>query len=151
MNTLNNKGFTLIELAVVSCMISVIASIAIMNYMPYRSKAFDSTALADARGLVESVIMATVNDEDVDYTKVNTGGPVGDIDTAGNPRQPVFVLSTGVAAFIIGDSAQAPNGDTTIFQAIIYHTNGTDDPASFSGKKEFTCSVDESLDTATLP
>jgi len=147
----NYKGFTLLELIIVTALISVLASIAAFNYMPIQQKAFDSAANSDARYLIESVMIGILNEEDVDYTKVNTGGPVGNIDTAGNPRPAVFTLSNGVVALIIGDSIQAPNGTNTIFQATIYHINGTDDPATLSGKREFFCAVNEAAETATFP
>ncbi|MCP4673755.1 MAG: hypothetical protein GY857_20905, partial [Desulfobacula sp.] len=91
-----------------------------------------------------------MNNQDVDYTKINTGGAVGNIDTAGNPRTPIYTLSQGVAALITGDSIQAPNGNTTVFQATVYHTGGTRD-VSLSGRKEFVCSVDEDTGLTIVP
>lgn len=147
----DTNGFTLMELMVVVALIGILTSFAVYSYLPARAKALDANAIADARNLVASVVNATMNKEDVDYTKVNTGGAVGDKDTAGNNRKPIFVLSNGVAAVIVGDSIQAPNGNTTIFSAIIYHTGGTTDPFSMSGKKEYTCSVDEEAGTSIVP
>ncbi|MCP3876201.1 MAG: prepilin-type N-terminal cleavage/methylation domain-containing protein [Desulfobacteraceae bacterium] len=146
----NKKGFTIIELMVVTSMVAILASIAIVNYVPLKRKAYDLTALSDARTLVDSVVAATLNEEDIDYAKINTGGPVGDLDTDGNPRIPVFILSPGVEALIAGDTKQAP-GDSTYFEAYVYHTSGTSDPATLSGKKEFLCIVDEANDISSLP
>ncbi len=148
----NKKGFTILELVVVTVMISILSSIAIANFIPLRKKALDTTALSDARNLVQSVVDATLSGEDVDYTKVETAGAVGDFDTAGNPRTPVFVLSPGVEVIILGSSNEPPNGDT-VFSATVYHTNGTFDPAASNSKnkKEYTCSVDESSGTTSLP
>ncbi len=147
----NTKGFTLMELMVVVALIGVLAAIAIFNYMPARAKAMDASANSDARNLVASVVSATINNQNVDYTKINTGGTVGNIDTAGNPRTPIYTLSQGVAAVITGDSIQAPNGNTTVFQATVYHTGGTVDPLSLSGRKEFVCSVDEDTGVTIVP
>ncbi len=147
----NNKGFTLLELMIVTALVSILASIAMINYAPFTQRAYDITARSEARYLIESVVIAAVNEEDVDYTKLNTGGAVGNIDTVGNPRQAVFSLSSGVLALIVGDSIQAPNGDTTVFLATIYHTSGTDDPTTLSGKREFTCSFNEATVTTILP
>ena len=83
------------------------------------------------------------------YTKINTGGAVGGIDSAGNPRNPIFVLSPGVAASITGDSNQGA-GNATLFLATIYHTGGTSDPTSSSGKKEYSCIVDEIAGTTMV-
>lgn len=151
----NKKGFTFLELVVAIALVSILSSIAISTYIPLRRKALDTTALSDARNLVESVVDATLSDEDVDYSKgaagAGVGGAVGFLDTAGNPRTPVFILSPGVEVIIIGDSSQGINGDNTFFQAIVYHSSGTSDPATASGKKEYTCSVDESTGTSSLP
>jgi len=145
------KGFTLIELMIVIGMVGILASIASFNYTAFKVKAYDATALADARNLVDTMVIATLGEEDVDYTKVNTGGAVGNLDTGGNPRSPVFVLSSGVEALIVGDSNQGASGDATIVTAIIYHTKGTDNPATFSGKKEFLCDINEETGVTSMP
>jgi len=148
-NTLKNmKGFTLIELMIVIALLGIIASISVASFMPLKKKVYDKTALVDARNLVDSIINVTLGEEDVDFTKVNTGGPVGTVDTDGNPRDSVFILSPGVEALIIGDTNQGVNGESTIVSAFVYHTDGTDDPLTLSGKKEFLILVDESADTA---
>jgi prepilin-type N-terminal cleavage/methylation domain-containing protein len=147
----DTKGFTLMELMIVIALIAVLASFAMFNYIPARTKALDSAAMSDARNIVNSVIDAIMNSANVDFTKVNTGGPVGNFDTGGNPRTPVFVLSPGVIARIAGDSIQAPGGNNTIFAAFIYHSGGTPDPVTPSGRKEFFCFVDEDAGTTTVP
>ncbi len=149
----NMKGFTLLETMIVISMISLLATIAIVNYNAFRKKALDATALIDTRNLVDGIINATLSQEDVDYSKLNTGGSVGDTDTSGNPRNPVFILSPGVAAFIIGNSRMLPDGNTTIVSAIVWHTNGTldPDPLSFSGRKEYVCDINENTGVVSLP
>jgi len=97
-----------------------------------------------------------LNDEDINYTKGDLtggeGGAIGDIDTGGNFRTPVFVLSSGVRAVISGDSNMGPNGDTTILLATFYHIKGTDDPgATIDGKREYTCFVHEGTGVTILP
>jgi len=113
-------------------------------------KTYDATALSDTRNLVDGVVNAILSDADVDYTKVNTGGTVGDLDTSGNSRSPVFILSSGVEALIIGDSNQGANGDSTIMTAVVYHTKGTDDPATLSGKKDYICIINEETDVTSV-
>ncbi len=129
----NMKGFTIIELMIVMATMSILATIAIANFNQMKTKAYDSTALADSRNLVDSIINATLSEDDVDFSVVNAAGAVGNLDTSGNPREPVLFLSPGVAALITGDTDEGPGSDV-IVSAIIYHTKGTSDPASVSGQ-----------------
>ena len=147
----NKKGFTLLELMVVIGLISILGSIAMANYIPLKKIVYDTAARSDARNVVEIAVIEMLNDEDIDYTKLNTGGAVGDIDTGGNPRTPVFVLSPGVRAVIVGDSNQGLGGDTTILLATVYHMKGTSDPATISGKKEYICYFHEGTGVIVLP
>ncbi len=150
-NTLKNiKGFTLIELMVVILLMSIIASIGTVNFMPLVKIAYDKTALVDARNLVDSIIDVTLSEENVDFAKASTGGTVGTVDTFGNPRISVFVLSQGVAARITGNTHMGANGDSTQVLASVWHTNGTVDLATLSNKKEYSILVDESTNFAGL-
>jgi len=150
----NKKGFTLLELVVVIGIISILGSIAMANFIPLKRQVYDTTARSDARNVLEGAVLALLNDEDIDYKKGNPtagdGGAVGGKDNGGNPRTPVFVLSSGVRAVIIGDSL-GPDGATTILDARVYHIKGTSDPASPSGKREYICYVHEGTGVTILP
>lgn len=143
------QGFTIIELMIVIVTISILASIAFANFNQMKTRAYDSTALTDARNLVDSIINATLSEDDVDFSNVDAAGAVGNIDTNGNPRNPVFNLSPGVAAVITGDTDEGPGNDVIVI-ARIYHTKGSPsgDP---SGRKEYICQVDESNGVVSLP
>ncbi|MEW6184730.1 MAG: prepilin-type N-terminal cleavage/methylation domain-containing protein [Thermodesulfobacteriota bacterium] len=47
----NQKGFTLVELLIVIAIIGILAAIAIPQFSNYRKRAYDSSALADAKNL----------------------------------------------------------------------------------------------------
>lgn len=141
------KGFTLIEVIVVGVMISLLSAIAISNYIPLRQKALDATALADARNLITSITDAILADQDIDYTFIAPGGVIGSRDTANNPREPIYMLSPGVSAVITDASA----GTFTIVSALVYHTQGTSDITTGTGIVEFSCLIDESTGTASMP
>lgn len=151
----NKKGFTLMELMVVIAIVAVLSAIAVFNYIPIRAKALDSAALSDARNIVSSVVNAITNSANIDFNKggavFGAPGAVGAFDTATNSRTPIFTLSIGVVARITGDSIQNPGGNNTVFSAFIYHTGGTTDPTTLSGKKEFFCFVDADAGISSAP
>ncbi|MCD4744622.1 MAG: prepilin-type N-terminal cleavage/methylation domain-containing protein [Desulfobacteraceae bacterium] len=151
----DTKGFTLMELMVVIAIVAVLAAIAVFNYIPTRARALDSAALSDSRNIVSSVVNSVMNNANVDFNKggaiFGAPGAVGALDTAANPRTPIFTLSIGVVARITGDSIQPPGASNTVFSAFIYHTGGTTDPTTLSGKKEFFCFVDADAGISSAP
>ncbi len=139
----NMKGFTLIELMFVMATMSVLAAIAFANFNQMKQKTYDKTALTDARNLVDSLIDVTLGEDSVIFNKIGTGGAVGIIDTALNPREPVYILSPGVVATIIG-STNAGGGSDTVVLATIHHPKGT--PGI-----DYSCQIDERTGLVSLP
>ncbi len=140
------NGFTIIELMIVIVIIGILASIAGLNYIPFRKQAYDTLALSDTRNFIDSVIDATLSEELVIYDNDFAGGAIGDEDSDNNPRTPVFILSSGVEAKITQASVNPLE-----FAALIYHINGTADPATVSGRKEYVCNFDEAAGVVSLP
>jgi type IV pilus assembly protein PilA len=95
MSTRNNRGFTLLELLVVTSIIGILASIAIPQYASLRARGFDSTVQAAVRHVATGeeayfathrVYTATVSDLDgmvlADVNITITAGNSGDLGTS---------------------------------------------------------------------
>ena len=99
-------GFTMVELMVVMAIISLLALTAMRTYFTTREKVMDAAALSDARSLGTAVANAFVGGTDVnlahdpaDGSKIGTRTISDDQD-----RRPIFKLTNGMQAEIIGNS-----------------------------------------------
>ena len=137
----NSRGFTVLELFFVFATIGVLAAMATKGYMDSRMQVSNASALAEARGLGKSVVNAFLDGRDVDLAHLPGDGPrIGTVDTSGNPRSPIFTLSSGMQALVIGNSPPGGKGTCT---ATVWHPRG-------SGKT-FTVIVDEVADITSFP
>jgi type IV pilus assembly protein PilA len=90
MRSNNQKGFTLIEVMVVVAIIGILSAIAIPNFLAYRTKGQDSTAIASAKNFW-NVAMAYFGDEQTTGTQLTRAqlqamGKLGaEPDIIGNP------------------------------------------------------------------
>ena len=143
----DDSGFTFVELLMVFVVLGILAQLTGLFVLDIKSRSYDLTAFSDGRNLVTVVRENFVSRTDVDYTHFPGGGPeIGTVDTGGGPRDPVFRLSPGVEATIIGDSD--PTKPLLGFvTAIMYHTSGTEEGG---GRREYTFIVDE-LGNDVLP
>lgn len=130
----NNKGFTLIEVMMVMIILGILAQLSMSFALDLRSRAYDSTAIVDARNLLVAIGNNFISLDLVDYTYDSAAG-----QDVGTPS--VFTLSPGVRLSITGGSASTgdPADDFGFFEAMVYHAQGSDDSTGVaaSGKKEF--------------
>ena len=144
-----NKGFTLVELLMVFIVLGILAQMASTFMMDLRKRSSDVTAIVDGRNLTTVVRNNFINLDDVDYTKIDVSD-IGIKTSVGDDRPPVFILSPGVRARIMPESVSDGIPENGFFQAYLYNINGTDDPSTISGKREFLYVAEESSGTYSL-
>jgi len=149
----DDKGFTLIELLMVMIIMGILAQMGMTYFQDLRDRSYDVVAIADGKNLMIATGNAFVLLEDVDFTHTPADGrEVGTQRWSGGARDPIYTLSSGVKAVIVGQSETSPGN--SIVTAYLYHENGTDDPgASFtgSGKREFYFFIDEFSSSISVP
>lgn len=148
----NEDGFTIIELMIVVVIVGILAQMATFFALDIRKRTFDAVALTDGKNLMTVAAGTFIALEDVDFTHIPSyGSNVGAYDTNGIPRSPVFTLSPGVRAEIVGSSGLIAG--TGFIDAFVFHENGTDDAGALSGngKREFYFSLDEMTSAITSP
>ena len=107
----NSRGFTMVELMVVMAIISLLALTAMRTYFTTREKVMDAAALSDARSLGTAISNAFLDGIDVNLAHDPAdGSKIGALDTSDNPRRPVFKLTNGMQAEIIGNSNYGGSG-----------------------------------------
>jgi general secretion pathway protein G len=79
-NTLNHRGFTLLELMVVIAIIGTLAAIAIPNYLGFREKANITRAISDLKGIEGAIQAFMYNNNRLPNTLLEAG--------LGNPVDP---------------------------------------------------------------
>ena len=140
----NSRGFTLLELVIVVCLISILSQISLSYFTDFQARAKDATAILDGRNLLTAVETNFAHREVVDYEH-----DPGDGSQIGSPS--IYTLAQGVRARITAGSQSLTTEGTGYFEAYLYHVNGTDDPVSHSGKREYYYLIDESLNLYSLP
>ena len=149
----NEDGFTLIELMMVTVIIGILAQMATFFALDIRKRTFDAVALADGKNLMTMAAGTFIALDDVDFTHFpDSGSAIGtNLFVGTGVRPPVFTMSPGVRAEIVGSSGLSAGSG--FIDAFIFHENGTDDPGALSGngKREFYFSLDEMTSAITSP
>jgi hypothetical protein len=111
----------------------------------------DTSAISDARNLIEAAMNKFIDKADVNLVHAaGEGREVGDTTIGGAAREPVFTLSPGVRARVIGSSNWGGDGNGYM-EAWVYHPNGNEDGGTPSGRREFYCIIDEAAGISSFP
>lgn len=147
----DEKGFTLPELMITMAIMMVLAQMAMLSMMDMRRSALDTSAISDTRNLIDAAMNKFLDKADVNLVHTSgEGRAVGDSTNSGAARSPVFTLSPGVRARVIGSSDWAGDGNGYM-EAWVYHPNGNEDLATPSGRREFYCIIDEATGISSFP
>ena len=147
----DERGFSLHELMIVMAIMGILMQVAMLSMMEMRRSALDTSAISDARNLIEAATSKFIDKADVSLTRAaGEGREVGYTTIGGAARKPVFTLSSGVHARVIGSSDWAGDGNGYM-EAWVYHPNGNEDLGTPSGRREFYCIIDESTGISSFP
>jgi prepilin-type N-terminal cleavage/methylation domain-containing protein len=147
----DERGFSLPELLIVMAILGVLMQVAMLSMLEMRRSALDTSAISDSRNLIEAAMNKFIDKADVSLTRASgEGREVGNRTTGGAPREPVFTLSPGVKARVIGSSDWSGDGNGYM-EAWVYHPNGNKDLGTTSGRREFYCIIDEATGISSFP
>jgi prepilin-type N-terminal cleavage/methylation domain-containing protein len=147
----DQRGFTLHELLIVMAILGILMQIATISMLEMRRSALDTSAISDARNLIEAAMNKFIDKADVNLVHAaGEGREVGDTTIGGAAREPVFTLSPGVRARVIGSSNWGGDGNGYM-EAWVYHPNGNEDGGTPSGRREFYCIIDEAAGISSFP
>lgn len=147
----DERGFTLPELLITMAIMMVLMQMAMLSMLEMRRSALDTSAISDTRNLIEAAMNKFMDKADVSLVHASgEGREVGDTTNSGAARPPVFTLSPGVKARVIGSSDWSGDGNGYM-EAWVYHPNGNEDLATPSGRREFYCIIDEATGISSFP
>jgi len=162
---MNSKGYSLMELMMVLSIIAIVSQIGFSAWLDNKRRAYDATAVADTRNLIEAIVNDMVGAEDVLYSHDPEDGPrIGswtkgddtnwDVDNKGEKRKPSLYLSPGVKAFIRGatDVVDSNGITNTTVTAFLWHSGGTpwSGVTNLDNLREFSAVINEQKEEITF-
>jgi prepilin-type N-terminal cleavage/methylation domain-containing protein len=152
--TLDQRGFTLVELIVCFLIIGLLSSMGALYLADIRNRSGDSQAYTEGRHLITAISDAMLADEDVDFANTKGAdeeiqGPVGThLSDGSGTRTPIYNLSGDIRARIVGTNAEDPgDGEITVY---LWSVKGSND-TSPSGKREYFYYIDEASGIISTP
>lgn len=133
----HNRGFTLLEIMMVICIISILSHMGFVAYTDMMCRSGDAAAISDVRNL-----MTVATEQFVTRTYPDFEHGPGDGSRVGLKPDGtyIFTLSTGVKAQMFGVPAADGEG---YMEAYVYHQRGSSDSSNMYGRRVFYCLVDE--------
>ena len=140
----SEKGFTLVELVVSVAIIMILAQMGTFYFLDAKRKSADAAALSDGRNMMNAIINSFLSLEDIDFSH---GGDfvnqVGVKDNGGNARAAIYQLPENVRARFDPTSTSPGTPGSGYVSVSVYHTEGSADPMTASGKREYLYIIDE--------
>ncbi len=138
METRNQQGFTLMELAIIMAIMSILSAMAMIYFNDSLKTSRDAAVYANAQNLITTINNQILDRVSVDYQSTTVSGStvsIGATEEDGSTARAPIPLSPGVQiVFTAGfDNKCFKNMNLSSFAAYIYHANGSRSPFDPTG------------------
>jgi prepilin-type N-terminal cleavage/methylation domain-containing protein len=108
----NSKGFTLIELMIVIAIVGILATIAIPNYIAFRSKTYCSVAQADVETVMAAIMDYFAIPMNTSVSENSPGMPVSGTDLSNGNTYTIGGTVDAITVTVTDASGRCPLFDT---------------------------------------